>query len=84
MSKYYWSTKSSVKHNLGTNISNLESLFCQESERMLSTDLIEVEGPNMISCPPHFIKLIHALKLLREVENSIDNGEFFSLEEKSD
>lgn len=84
MSKYYWSTKSSVKHNLGTNISNLESLFCQESERMLSTDLIEVEGPNMISCPPHFIKLIHALKLLREVENSIDNGEFLSLEEKSD
>ena len=84
MSKYYWSTKSSVKHNLGTNISNLESLFCQESERMLSTDLIEVEGPNMISCPPHFIKLIHALKLLREVENSIDNGEFLSLEDKSD
>lgn len=84
MSRYYWSTKSSVKHNLGTNISNLESLFCQESERMLSTDLIEVEGPNMISCPPHFIKLIHALKLLREVENSIDNGEFLSLEEKSD
>jgi len=38
----------------------------------------------MISCPPHFIKLIHALKLLREVENSIDNGEFLSLEEKSD
>ena len=84
MSKYYWSTKSSVKHNLGTNISNLESLFCQESERMLSTDLIEVEGPNMISCPPHFIKLIHALKLLKEIENSIDNGDFLSLEEKSD
>ena len=84
MSKYYWSTKSSIKHNLGTNISNLESLFCQESERILSTDLIEVEGPNMISCPPHFIKLIHALKLLKEIENSIDNGDFLSLEEKSD
>ena len=84
MSKYYWSTKSSIKHNLGTNISNLESLFCQESERILSTDLIELEGPNMISCPPHFIKLIHALKLLKEIENSIDNGDFLSLEEKSD
>ena len=84
MSKYYWATKSSIKHNLGTNISNLESLFCQESEKVLSTDLIEVEGPNMISCPPHFIKLIHALKLLKEIENSIDNGDFLSLEEKSD
>ena len=84
MSRYYWSTKSSVKHNLGNNISNLESLFSQESEKVLSTDLIEVEGPNMISCPPHFIKLIHALKLLKEIENSIDNGDFLSLEEKSD
>jgi hypothetical protein len=59
-------------------------LFSQESEKVLSTDLIEVEGPNMISCPPHFIKLIHALKLLKEIENSIDNGDFLSLEEKSD
>lgn len=84
MSKYYWATKPSIKHNLDNSISNLESLFSQESERILSTDLIEVEGPNMISCPPHFIKLIHALKLLKEIENSIDNGDFLSLEEKSD
>ena len=81
MKRYYWSTKASVKNSLTSNITSMEELFAQESERVLSTELIEVEGPNMISCPPHYVKIIHALKMLKEIERSIDNGDFLSLED---
>ena len=84
MRRYYWSTKTTVKSQLESCITSLEELFGQESEKVLSTDNIEVEGPNMISCPPHFVKVIQALKVLKELEKSIEDGQFLSLEEKQE
>lgn len=77
-SRYWFLSKSSTVSQLRSSIEQLEELFAQESEKMVSTNLMEVEGENMISCPPHFVKLIHAIKLLKLVDECIDNGEFIS------
>lgn len=81
----YWKIgKSSAKSNVAMAIDYVEQIFAQESEEAVSTDLIEVEAPNMISCPPHFVKLIHALKLLKEIDNHIDNDDLISLRENTE
>ena len=79
--RYWVLNKSGALHNVQTSLNYLEDIFAQESEKVVSTDLIEVEGVNMISCPPHYVKIIHALKMLKEIERSIDNGDFLSLED---
>ena len=80
--RYYYITKDSTISQLKTSIENLENLFSSEAEHAVSTDLIEVEGMNTISCPPHFVKLIHAIKLLKDLETRVESDEFVSLQSK--
>ena len=82
--RYYAQSKDSVISNIKSAIDNLENLFSQEAEHIVSTDLIEVEGLNTISCPPHFVQLIHAIKLLKQIEERVEHGCFISLEKKED
>ena len=82
--RYYAQSKDSVSSNIKNSIEHLENLFSQEAEHIVSTDLIEVEGLNTISCPPHFVQLIHAIKLLKQIEERVEHGCFISLEKKED
>ena len=82
--RYYSITKDSVASNIKNAVENLENLFSQEAEHIVSTDLIEVEGLNTISCPPHFVQLIHAIKLLKELEQRVECDSFISLQKKED
>ena len=77
--KYYRMNKESVTYGIKNAIDNLEGLFSQEAEDVVSTDLIEVEGLNTISCPPHFVQLIATIKILKELERSVENSNFISL-----
>ena len=81
---YYQQSKESVAVNIKNAIENLEGLFSQEAEHIVSTDLIEVEGLNTISCPPHFVQLIHSIKLLKELEQRIESDSFVSLQKKEE
>jgi len=78
--RYYYITKDSTLSQIKTSIENLECLFSSEAEHAVSTDLIEVEGPNMISCPAHFVQLIHTIKLLKDLERRVEAEEFVSLQ----
>lgn len=82
--RFYTLDKSSVQSNIKNSIENLEALFSQEAEHIVSTDLIEVEGLNTISCPPHFVQLIHTIKLLKEIEQRIESDSFVSLQKKEE
>ena len=78
-SRYYYMNKDSVVSQIKNSIENLESLFSQEAEHVVSTDMIEIEGLNTISCPPHFVQLIATIKILKELERSVENSNFISL-----
>jgi hypothetical protein len=80
--RYYYITKDSTLSQLKTSIENLENLFSSEAEHAVSTDLIEVEGMNTISCPAHFVQLIHSIKLLKDLERRVESDEFVSLQGK--
>jgi hypothetical protein len=82
--RYYRINKESVIYNLKNAIENLEGLFSQEAEDVVSTDLIEVEGLNTISCPPHFVQLIATIKILRELEQRVEADQFISLQNKEE
>ena len=76
--------KESVNYSIKNAIENLEGLFSQEAEDVVSTDLIEVEGLNTISCPPHFVQLIATIKVLRELEQRVESNQFISLQNKEE
>ena len=82
--KYYRMNKESVNYSIKNAIENLEGLFSQEAEDVVSTDLIEVEGLNTISCPPHFVQLIATIKILRELEQRVEADQFISLQNKEE
>lgn len=77
--KYYRMNKESVNYSIKNAIENLEGLFSQEAEDVVSTEMFEVEGLNTISCPPHFVQLIATIKILKELERSVENSNFISL-----
>lgn len=78
-SRYYYMNKDSVVSQIKNSIENLESLFSQEAEHVVSTDMIEIEGLNTISCPPHFVQLIQAIKVLKELEQRVEADQFHSV-----
>jgi hypothetical protein len=82
--KYYRINKDNSLYRIKNAIENLEGLFSQEAEDVVSTDLIEVEGLNTISCPPHFVQLIATIKALKELEQRVEDDQFISLQNKEE
>jgi len=82
--RYYYLNKDSVQSSLKSTIENLETLFSQEAEQIVASDLIEVEGLNTISCPPHFTQMVQAIKILRELQQRVDCDSFISLQKREE
>jgi len=82
--RYYTLDKNSVQSNIKNAIENLELLFAQEAELIIGTDLVEVEGLNTFSCPPHFAQLIQSIKGLKNLQERVDCNSFLSLEKKEE
>ena len=78
MARYWFIDKSNAQSNIQSALNSLQELFSQESEVLIANSSLEVEGFNTISCPPHFAKLINAVKFLKEVEKCIEGDEFQS------
>lgn len=79
MSSRYWTIrKDQAANNIRTSINNLIDLLSQETESVILTDSVEVEVPNMVSGPPHYIRLVHTIKLLNALEQSVQNNDFLS------
>ena len=80
----YAQNKDNSLYSIKNAIENLEGLFSQEAADVVSTDLIEVEGLNTISCPPHFVQLIATIKALKELEQRVEADQFISLQNKEE
>ena len=81
-SKYWTYDKDYTKRTMEGLIDNLENIVAQELDVVVEQDLMEFEGPNIISIPPAHAALFQTLKNVRQVYKLIEEGAFTSLEKK--